>query len=149
MRHAWLLWIALLAIVVAVTFEISARRNPWLAAARPRIFAFLLLYSLIVLATPPLLHSLDRPFDYAATAAAPPVRLGVFGAWTAMRTGRVEGQRFNCQADAGPLDPAPPGAHPWARARLAVYVFPGAEGRSTVAFWVRRMLPLVRLRCLR
>jgi hypothetical protein len=27
------------------------------------------------------------------------------------------------------------------RARLAVYVFPGAEGRSTVAFWVRRMLP--------
>jgi hypothetical protein len=80
-------------------------------------------------------------FDYTATAAAPPIRIGVFEAWTATRTARVEGQRFNCQADTGPLDPAPHDAHPWARARLAIYEFPGTEYGGTVAFWVRRMLP--------
>ncbi|WP_343895203.1 hypothetical protein [Craurococcus roseus] len=83
----------------------------------------------------------SAPFDYAATAGAPPERLGVFGAWTATRTARVEGERFNCQADTGPLDPPPPGAHPWARARLAVYEFPGWDGAGVAAFWVRRMLP--------
>lgn len=85
--------------------------------------------------------SWSTSFDYTATAAAPPIRLGVFEAWTATRTARVEGQRFNCQADTGPLDPAPHDAHPWARARLAIYEFPGTEYGGTVAFWVRRMLP--------
>lgn len=83
----------------------------------------------------------SAPFDYAATAASPPKRLGVFGAWTATRTARVEGERFNCQADTGPLDPPAPGAHPWARARLAVYDFPGEGGGSVAVFWDRRMIP--------